>query len=260
MRDSWDRRIRRANTLLKQPTPAKDLLVFYGQVLSAQKAIYDSLRGRAAWQPSGSLDRDLPAIRTTVPLLTGPVIDYGPAPLAEVGKALLGAGSAELDEILLQQWQEPSDMEFFPKAFLQPYLGLLIERGVRPTGRFFSDSERRCPYCGGRPQLTFLEATEGEGGGRSLVCSDCLSAWPFRRVVCAACGEEDPPKLGYYQSPQYDYIRVESCESCKFYIKGIDLTRLGLAVPIVDEVAAAALDLWAREQGLTKIELNLVGL
>ena len=31
------------------------------------------------------------------------------------------------------------------------------------------------------------------------------------------------------------------------------------AAPIVDEIDAAALDLWAREHGYTKIELNLVG-
>jgi formate dehydrogenase maturation protein FdhE len=44
------------------------------------------------------------------------------------------------------------------------------------------------------------------------------------------------------------------------YIKGVDLTRLGLAEPLVDDVATAALDLWAVEKGYTKIELNLVGL
>jgi hypothetical protein len=33
-----------------------------------------------------------------------------------------------------------------------------------------------------------------------------------------------------------------------------------LAIPLVDEIAAAALDLWAVEHGYTKIELNLVGL
>ena len=32
------------------------------------------------------------------------------------------------------------------------------------------------------------------------------------------------------------------------------------AVPLVDEVAGASLDLWAREHGYEKIELNLVGL
>lgn len=39
------------------------------------------------------------------------------------------------------------------------------------------------------------------------------------------------------------HLRRVSC------VKSVDLTRLGLAVPIVDEIAGAALDLWARERG-----------
>jgi FdhE protein len=92
------------------------------------------------------------------------------------------------------------------------------------------------------------------------MCAKCLSVWPFRRAVCAQCGEEEPSKLAYFQSPTHDYIRVEACETCKHYLKGIDLTRFGKAQPLVDEVAAAPLDLWATEHGYTKIELNLVGL
>ena len=34
----------------------------------------------------------------------------------------------------------------------------------------------------------------------------------------------------------------------------------GVAVPLVDEVAGAPLDVWASDHGYVKIELNLVGL
>jgi formate dehydrogenase maturation protein FdhE len=40
----------------------------------------------------------------------------------------------------------------------------------------------------------------------------------------------------------------------------VDLTRIGFAIPLVDEVAAAALDVWSHEHGYIKIELNLAGL
>ena len=79
-------------------------------------------------------------------------------------------------------------------------------------------------------------------------------------MVCAKCGEERPAQLGYFHSPEFEHIRIEACDTCKHYIKGVDLTRLGLAAPLVDEMYAGALDLWAREHGYTKIELNLVGL
>jgi FdhE protein len=82
-------------------------------------------------------------------------------------------------------------------------------------------------------------------------------------VVCANCGEQDPKKIGYYQSNEaagLDHIRVEACDQCRHYIKSVDLTRYGLADPLVDEVAGAPLDLWARERGYVKIEMNLIGI
>ena len=84
--------------------------------------------------------------------------------------------------------------------------------------------------------------------------------WPFCRVLCASCGEEDEHKLGYFIRRSTRHLRVDACDTCHRYLKTVDLTRLGVAVPLVDEVAGAPLDLWAREQGYEKIELNLVGL
>jgi len=103
-------------------------------------------------------------------------------------------------------------------------------------------SENRCPFCAGRPQLAFLRAEPGaEGGNRHLLCATCLTVWPFRRVVCAHCGEERPAKLGWFHAPEFDHVRIEACDTCRHYLKGVDLTRLGLAVPLVDEIAAVAL-------------------
>src|ERR1044071_9782471 len=70
-----------------------------------------------------------------------------------------------------------------------------------------------------------------------------------RPVVCENCGEERPAKLGYFHLPDFDYVRIEACDTCKHYIKGIDLTKLGLAAPLVDEIYSAPLDLWARAHG-----------
>jgi Protein involved in formate dehydrogenase formation len=118
-----------------------------------------------------------------------------------------------------------------------------------------------CPFCGGAPQLSILEsAGDADGGGRQLLCGTCLTVWPFRRVLCAHCGEEDEHRLAYYHSPAFDHLRVDACDTCRHYLKTVDLTRLGIAVPVVDEVAGASLDLWALEHDYQKIELNLVGL
>jgi len=166
-----------------------------------------------------------------------------------------------LTDRLMSYWQNGSDIQFFEKAFLQPYLKWLVETG-RTIGREVPRGERYCPFCGGSPQVSFLQnkETTAESGNRDLICANCLSSWQFRRVVCASCGEERPAKLGYFHSPKFDHVRIEACDTCKHYIKGIDLTKVGLAAPLVDEIDAAPLDLWAREQGFTKIELNLVGI
>lgn len=262
MKDIWDRCIRRAERLAAESDAAKELLTFYGKLLRVQKEVYENLRGRRGWLPSGVLEEDLTVVRATMPVLLREVESSGPAVLVTEAQTLLRASEAEIDEILLAQWRAPSDERFFAKAFLQPYARWLAESGGRPVDRAFERHESRCPFCGGLPQVSFLQTKEvsAESGNRDLLCSTCLTDWPFRRVVCASCGEERPAKLGYFHSPAYDHIRIEACDTCQRYIKGIDLTRQGFAVPLVDEVSAAPLDLWAHEHGYTKIELNLIGL
>ena len=116
-----------------------------------------------------------------------------------------------------------------------------------------------CPRCGAKPVAAVLRP-EGDGGKRFLLCSICFTEWEFRRVLCPNCGEEAPEKLPVYTAEEYPHIRVEACETCKVYIKSIDMTRDGLAVPEVDELASVAVDLWAKEKGYTKLQPNLFGL
>jgi formate dehydrogenase accessory protein FdhE len=261
MKDPWEARIERASRLALTHESTRELLEFYGKLLRAQRDIYESLRGLEGWLPSGLLEQDLQVIRVLIPDLLRTVEAHGSPALGGVAEALLVAEETEWDEMLLSYWREPSDIQFFPKAFLQPYAAWLAESGGSPLDRQPARAENLCPFCGGRPQVSFLQTAEAtaDGGGRGLVCSTCLGTWSFKRVVCANCNEQNPRKLGYFQSPEFGHIRVDGCDTCNHYIKSIDLTRLGLAVPIVDEVAGAPLDLWAQEHGYKKIELNLVG-
>jgi FdhE protein len=265
VRETWDRRIGRADDLATADSPAAPLLAFYARLLRNQKAVYDALNAR---RPSGSLDRDLTLMSEPVSRLLREVAANGPEQLANQARTL---DLESLRNPVMAHWREPSDHQFFPKAILQPYADWLAESGVRPIDRVLTlpgggpgrPASNRCPFCGGAPQLSILDpvsATSGDGGGRRLLCATCLSTWPFRRVLCAQCGEEDERKLGYFHSPDYDHLRIDACERCRRYLKTVDLGRLGLAVPLVDEVAGASLDIWARDHGYEKIELNLVGL
>jgi FdhE protein len=262
MTDFWDRSIRRAEDLAGQDSASKELLAFYANLIRAQKEIYELLRRQQGWLPTGSLSSDLPQLTPLIPILLRAVETHAPDRLAQEAEVLSHVPKETIEELLLSYWHSSSDVQFFAKAFLQPYARWLAEAGGRPLDRTFNKLENRCPFCGGPAQVSYLRITEAaaESGNRHLICATCLTSWPFRRVVCAYCLEERPFKLGYFHTEGYDHLRVEACDTCKRYIKGVDLTRFGLAVPLVDEVAAAALDVWAQEHGYTKIELNLVGL
>ncbi|HEY2153053.1 MAG TPA: formate dehydrogenase accessory protein FdhE [Vicinamibacterales bacterium] len=261
MRGSWQRRIDRAEHLAADGGPAASLLLFYTRLLRRQKAVYDSFNSR---RPCGSLDLDLALVMSGCSALLRDVIEHGPEPLAVDARALLAMTDSTIADRLLTCWCTPSGCEFFPKAMLQPYGQWLADMRITPSDRSGMRTDNRCPFCGGVPQLSILEtvseATSADGGGRQLLCATCLTTWPFRRVLCAHCGEEDERRLGYFQSPAFSHLRVDACDTCQHYLKTVDLTRVGLAVPLVDEVAGGALDIWASEHGYEKIELNLLGL
>lgn len=259
--DSWDGRIKRATDLAKKEDVVKELLTFYAALLRVQKDTYQYLQSKN-WVISGNLEEDLLIFRPQITNLLQAVESHGSQEIAEEARKLSSASDHDLSTMLLDYWHSPSDTQFFAKAFLQPYAQWLAETKTYPRNKGRSATANRCPFCGGAPQLSFLqnEQVTGESGNRDLLCSTCLQSWPFRRVACVNCDEERPEKLCYFQTKDFEHLRIESCDSCRHYLKGIDLTRLGLAVPLVDEVAGAALDLWAHEQGLTKIELNLIGL
>lgn len=244
--NSWDSCITRCRQLAEASSSTKELLSFYTSLLETQKHIYDSLQ-----HLTGSLPQDLPELKKHLPALIEVVRSTGPATLAT-------QAPDPIDDLLIDYWHNRSDQVFFAKALLQPYARRVVESNSLSLHAL---RENQCPFCLGKPQVSFLKGTDSsaESSNRNLLCATCLSSWEFRRVVCAACGEEQPTQLGYFQSDEYPHVRIETCDSCKRYIKGVDLTRLGFAEPLVDDVATAALDLWAVEKGYTKIELNLVG-
>ena len=121
-----------------------------------------------------------------------------------------------------------------------------------------------CPICGGAPQVAMIAEESGEfmgGSPRSLICGRCVSRWTFPRATCVACGEDDSRRVGGWTADAWPAIRIEACDTCRSYIKTFDLRRPGARdiVPLVDDVASAALDLWASGQGLQRPVRSLAG-
>jgi FdhE protein len=220
----WERRIERAEELAREYPVSAELLHFYRDIARFQSTVTQS--------PAENLEPLLALIRRTAP-----------DPLAQAAHL-----PVTWNTVLLSA--DPMHA-FFARVLLQAFAPHVdtVPPGVQPL----------CPVCGEKPVAAVLRP-EGDGGKRFLLCSRCFTEWEFRRLLCPHCGEEDKDKLPVYTATEFPHVRVEACDTCRVYLKSIDLTKNGLAVPEVDELASIALDLWAAERGYTKLQPNLFGL
>jgi len=259
----WQRRITRAEHLANEYSFASEILRFYARIARFQEDLYGRLEAESekvtsAHYPSGP--PELPALIDSFRPFLSVVEKHGPARLAAIARELDGSSQETRSQLLDASWNisesaEPP-VEFLARAFLQPYAELLRLR-VGATLEGYNHS--LCPFCTRKAGFGVLRP-QGDGGRRSLVCSFCLAEWEFRRILCPGCGEENNRKLPVYTATDFGHVRVECCDTCKAYIKSVDLTKNGLAEPMVDEMASAPLDVWAQEQGYSKLQLNLVGM
>jgi FdhE protein len=258
----WQRRIERAEKLATLHPPVAEMLHFYIEITHFQQDLYPELArivGLATHLSANPAQE--PALVAEFATFLSTIERHAPARLTEVAQELQSAGKESWSELLDAVWTRtavsPSQpQEFLALAFLQPYAELLRARANLNLNGY---THALCPFCNRKPGVAILRQ-QGDGGRRSLLCSFCMSEWEFRRVVCVACGEENDRRLPVYTAAEFDYIRVDCCDTCKTYVKAIDLTRNGLAEPLVDEIAAAALDLWAKEHGYAKPQPNILGL
>ena len=286
----WTRRRQRVERLRREHPHADELLAFYGDVLALQEPLYVKALGsrwlgaveaaeggtprlRLTRLPERPRERAFPRFVRAVPAsatdllqATAGRLASEPAAMSELLRAVLGGGTVAAIAASLDCGA--AALEFFPRAFVQPIAEALATGAARaavdePTGDGLSeDGEARaaCPYCGAAPIAAVLRDEPEARGRRTLLCSLCLAEWAFPRLRCPACGEERPDRRPHHVSESWPHVRLEECGSCRTYVKAIDLREAGLAVPVVDELASVELDLWAAEQGLSKLRTNLLGL
>ena len=257
---SWRKRIGRAEALMVEYPFAAELLGFYVRLARCQESLSLGLDRAPAGGFSDPLEADLLLDGSEPFLLMAE--KYGPSRLADVARRLL---STEMQsgwpDLLNATWSATEHMpsepqDFLARAFLQPLAEKVRLHQPVPRG---GAGNRLCPFCQRKPGAGVLRPL-GDGALRSLLCSFCFAEWDFRRIACPNCGEENNPKLPVYTASEFPHVRVECCDSCKTYIKSVDLTKSGHADPVVDEIASAPLDLWAHERAYAKLHLNLLGL
>jgi formate dehydrogenase accessory protein FdhE len=289
-RPTWDQRINRAQDLAAAYPFAAEVLGFYEQLAARQKELHAAFRSalekNAPPVPPGKAGNlravfDGKLLMAHYPRFLRFVAEAAPAALADTAAQLEAAGGTRWEQLLASSWSRlpagdeaesvmapraaddpeerrahrPALHRFLALAYLQPYAECLAESmGPAPA-----TANATCPLCASPPVLAMLRP-QGHGTRRSLLCALCGTEWDFNRVVCVACGETRADSLAVYTSEQFDHIRVDACDTCKRYVKTVDLSKNGLAVAVVDEMAALPLALWAQENGYSKLVPNLLGM
>ena len=277
--DVWAERRRRVAELRSRQGFARQLLDFYGVLLGVQeKAFVDAIAASPTASGVIAFAAEVVAARVVDASVTA-----GPEGLrGQVLDRLQVEQPRRMIDAWLREEKQPEVDRFLARASLGPVLE------ARPEGRAIAGGPRdarHCPDCGGPPQLSFFSPATDDlaSGPRRLLCARCGNAWAYARMTCPGCGENASAKLpifsergiasgergsvvrgmpgGTAPDPRaiFPHMRIEACESCRRYLLSVDLVTEPRAVPIVDELAALPLDLYARERGFTKIVTNLMG-
>ena len=288
----WSIRRTRAVHLLGHITHAEEILTFYVGLTEAQEGVAEGVpvAGLSGLVQSGEGDfpwlrvEKLPLDELTLPFrdfLSG-VAELGTKTIQDGARALISCeNERRLEElrVTVDAWRKADDSleaaddargklddpgersehgeDFYARAFLEPVVTSIAgANSSQPT-----DWTQNFSFvCGGSPQLAVIRDLPDAVGSRSLVCSMCATEWRFRRLTCPHCGEIEADKLPVHTAESLTHVRVDACSTCSRYIKTVDLRKRGDAVPLVDELAAVELDIWAQEQGLTKLRANVLGL
>jgi formate dehydrogenase maturation protein FdhE len=279
----WSQRRERAQELAERWSFAAEVLGFYTALLDVQERAFDAALD-ARPQPDALASY---AVQKVLPAVIEVSVAQGPPDMRET--VLTSFHEMDL-EPTIAAWLGGESLgaveRFLARASTGPILEALGSDVLRDD-RTTSD-DRHCPVCGGLPQLSYFASSPEDlvTARRYLVCSRCANAWAFGRLTCAGCGEtetknlvvfgevgttqselsekivktrRDPSAAQNAPAAQFPHMRIDGCRTCSQYLLCIDLERDGRAVPIVDELAALPLSLYAAERGLAKITPNLVG-
>jgi hypothetical protein len=271
----WEARRARADELRDRYPFARDVLTLYLALVPVQEEVWRTVREGAP--PAPELARW--AAADALPLVVEATGAAGPEALAAVVRERAAAGEAES---VLARWLGGGELDpvdaYLARASLGPALEALGERAGAACAPADPRAPTTCPSCGGLPQLS-VAADSGDElvtGRRDLLCARCAARWDHTRSVCPACGESDEDRLLVYTerwsgpvAPQrngdgaapavFPNLRIVGCDSCRRYLIEVDMARDTVAVPEVDELVAVPLDLYAADQGLTKLTPNLMG-
>lgn len=257
----FERRAKRAESLAAGVEAAREPLLFAGVLCREQSTAALAIEEAHLSRPlTGQFAEDIARV---LPLLA-PVVrvaaDHGPEELATQARDRQREDADVASTRLLTLWRGESSAreDYLSRAMLRPYAEVLRAYGVSPNRLH---SRGHCPFCGGAPTVSSRkEMPDSNAATRMLHCGLCGCEWNAARGACPACAESDPAKLPIFTSDVHPAARIEACETCRRYVKSVDLTKDARMIPEIDELVSLSMDLWAAEEGLTRIEPGLAGL
>ena len=256
---TFARRAARAEALARDSTPARAPLEFAAGLYRAQQSMAATIAAAAADRALvGRLEQDLESFAGATEILLRFAADHAPPALSEAAR---GYARADVRAHLCTWWNDGGSGrdDYLARALLRPYAEVLGALGVAPGRR--PTAAGACAFCGGLPWIASrVSSGSSEGAQRFLGCALCGNAWSAGRIRCPSCEEERPDKLASFQSERHPTVRIETCASCRAYVKSIDLTVDARAIPEVDDLLSLSMDLWAAEQGYARIEPGLAGI
>jgi len=280
----WTDRRSRTTELRRKHPFVGELLDFYGALLGVQEQAHEEA---ISARPTAS---ELVAYvsEMVVPGIVDVSIAAGPQKLRDRVAARFETGNPQE---LIAAWIEGEEQGLVDRFLARASLGPVLEAlGPEASASCVGVRDKQhCPSCGGPPQLSFFAIANEDlaAGGRFLLCARCHATWPYARMRCPGCGEDSSSHLPIFSEEGtasgergsvvrglqgklgnngeaghkavLPHIRIEACDTCRRYLLSVDLAADPKAVPVVDELAALPLDLYARERGFSKITPNLMG-
>ena len=259
---TWDARIARARELASSRPAARDLLTFYAGLAECQRALAAEAHDSGAFEIDHAVEAIpgfLDWVRRSGPSeLAASVEQIDPHQLGSLVASAFRRKFSDSRSLPPEGGSYQSEaVRFVIESLLQAFAEQLVDADASLVAP--GSAPMRCPRCAALPVAAVMREV-GHGAKRFLLCALCLQEWECLRLVCPACGEQEFDKLPVYTSEQFAHVRIDACDSCRHYVKTIDLTKDGLAVPCVDDLASVSLDLWARERGYTRIKSNVLGI
>jgi formate dehydrogenase maturation protein FdhE len=245
----FEQRAARAALLAEKADAAREPLQFAAALSKAQSKCADLLQPlRLSGHFAEDADKLMPLVRPLIEIIANQSDD---------AKERLRDSPDTARTRLLVYWNGNAN-DYISRALLQPYAAQLREKKLTPDR---VHNPGHCPFCGGAAWISARKsAPDAESGFRYLGCSLCGLEWNLGRILCPACGEEDPHKLPIYSSDAHPAVRIETCDTCRRYVKSIDMTQDARPIPPIDDLLSLSMDLWAVDEGFVRIEPGMAGI